>query len=78
MRSVARKPNAQETDASIPTDVTLHIGLDAAVKAQPRTNKSKTKMVIRRLVRTLSIIIIVAAFNVPLYMMLLFKDWIDK
>ncbi|XP_070016153.1 uncharacterized protein C630.12 [Nicotiana sylvestris] len=78
MRSVARKPNAQETDASISTDVTLHIGLDAAVKAQPRTNKSKTKMVIRRLVRTLSIIIIVAAFNVPLYMMLLFKDWIDK
>lgn len=75
MRSVARK---QETDASNPSDVTLHIGSDAAVKALPRTNKSKTKMVIRRLVRTLSIISIVAAFNIPLYMMLLFKDWIDK
>lgn len=75
MRSVARK---QETDASNPTDVTLHIGSDAAVKALPRTNKSKTKMVIRRLVRTLSIISIIAAFNIPLYMMLLFKDWIDK
>lgn len=78
MRSVAKKPNAQEADASNPMDVTLHIGSDAPVKALPRTNKSKTKMVIRRLVRTLSIISIVAAFNVPLYMMLLFKDWIDK
>lgn len=75
MRSVARK---QETDTSNPSDVTLHIGSDTAVKALPRTNKSKTKMVIRRLVRTLSIITIIAAFNIPLYMMLLFKDWIDK
>lgn len=78
MRSVTRKPNAQETDASNPVDVTLHIGSDAVVKTLPRTNKSKTRMVIRRLVRTLSIISIVAAFNAPLYMMLLFKDWIDK
>ncbi|CAN4095172.1 unnamed protein product [Withania somnifera] len=78
MRSVAKKPNAQESDAANPMDVTLHIGSDALVKAPLRTNKSKTKMVIRRLVRTLSIISIVAAFNVPLYMMLLFKDWIDK
>ncbi|KAL3351851.1 hypothetical protein AABB24_020102 [Solanum stoloniferum] len=75
MRSVARK---QETDTSNPSDVTLHIGSDTAVKALPRTNKSKAKMVIRRLVRTLSIITIIAAFNIPLYMMLLFKDWIDK
>ncbi|KAJ8539347.1 hypothetical protein K7X08_013599 [Anisodus acutangulus] len=44
MRSVAKKPNAQETDASNPTDVTLHIGSDAVVKALPLTNKSKTKM----------------------------------
>ncbi|KAH0736462.1 hypothetical protein KY285_012169 [Solanum tuberosum] len=75
MRSVARK---QETDTSNPADVTLLIGSDTAVKALPRTNKSKTKMLIRRLVRTLSIITIIAAFNIPLYMMLLFKDWIDK
>ncbi|KAH0736463.1 hypothetical protein KY285_012170 [Solanum tuberosum] len=75
MRSVARK---QETDTSNPSDVTLHIGSDTAVKALPQTNKSKTEMVIRRLVRTLSIITIIAAFNIPLYMMLLFKDWIDK
>ncbi|KAK4373898.1 hypothetical protein RND71_004575 [Anisodus tanguticus] len=78
MRSVTKKPNAQETDASNPADVTLHIGSDGVIKALPRTNKSKTKMVIRRLVRTLSILSIVAAFNIPLYMMLLFKDWIDK
>ncbi|XP_019196713.1 PREDICTED: uncharacterized protein C630.12 [Ipomoea nil] len=68
MRSAARKQNV-EIDITMPAD---------AVKLPSRANKSKMKLVIRQLLRVFRTIFIIAAFNVPLYMMLLFKDWIDK
>lgn len=68
MRSAARKQNV-EIDITMPAD---------AVKLPSRANKSKIKLVIRQVLRVLRVIFIIAAFNVPLYMMLLFKDWIDK
>ncbi|GER45072.1 calcineurin-like metallo-phosphoesterase super family protein [Striga asiatica] len=71
MRSKVRKQTAPEVDGSN-ADVSIHIGSSA------RTNRSKAKMVVWRLVRALRALITIAAFNVPLYVLLVFKDWIDK
>lgn len=62
----------------MPLDVNVHVELDTMVKLAHRASKSKTKMVIQRMVRTLRVLTVVAAVNLPIYMMLLFKDWIDK
>ncbi|KAI3463178.1 hypothetical protein Pfo_019841 [Paulownia fortunei] len=70
MRSKVRKQMGPDIDASTP-DVSIHIG-------SARTNKSKAKMIIWRLLRALRALITIAAFNVPLYVLLVFKDWIDK
>lgn len=69
IRPAAKKHISPEMDVSVSVDMNVPL---------IRTNKSKTKMVIRRLVRIVRTLIVVAAVNVPLYMMLLFKDWIDK
>uniref|UniRef100_A0A5B7B5Z3 Calcineurin-like phosphoesterase domain-containing protein n=1 Tax=Davidia involucrata TaxID=16924 RepID=A0A5B7B5Z3_DAVIN len=78
MRSGAKKQISREVDASMPVDVNIHVGLDATAKLPGRTNKSKMNMVIRRLVRMLRMFTVIAAVNVPLYVLLLFKDWNDK
>lgn len=72
MRAAARKNTAQEGDHSVNVD------MDSAARIPPRTGKSKTTIIIQRLIRTLRMLTVIAAVNVPLYMMLLFKDWIDK
>ncbi|KAL3511545.1 hypothetical protein ACH5RR_024262 [Cinchona calisaya] len=72
MRSTAKRPIEHEVDVLVPSDV----GLDTAIPS--RMKKSKTILVIRRLLRVIRLLSFIAAFNVPLYMMLLFKDWIDK
>ncbi|KAJ1296889.1 hypothetical protein BS78_01G336400 [Paspalum vaginatum] len=43
-----------------------------------RPSKSKLRKVLQRLFRVIQSIVVIAALNVPLYMMLLFKDWIDR
>jgi len=48
---------------------------DGAKLARP--SKSKVRKVLQRLFRVIQSIVVIAALNVPLYMMLLFKDWID-
>ncbi|KAL0423492.1 UNVERIFIED_CONTAM: hypothetical protein Sradi_0884000 [Sesamum radiatum] len=70
MRSKVRKQTGQETDASTP-DESIHVG-------SARTNKSKAKIMIWRLLRASRAILTIAAFNVPLYVLLVFKDWMDK
>jgi hypothetical protein len=44
----------------------------------PRPSKWNIRKVLQRLFRVVQSIVIIAALNVPLYMMLLFKDWIDR
>ncbi|CAI9767111.1 unnamed protein product [Fraxinus pennsylvanica] len=78
MRSKARKQIAQELDPSTPSDVNIHVGIDNLVKLPTRTTKLTAKMVVWRLLRAFQAITIIAAVNVPLYVLLLFKDWIDK
>ncbi|XP_012833186.1 PREDICTED: uncharacterized protein C630.12 isoform X1 [Erythranthe guttata] len=71
MRSKVRKQAGPEGDASTNPDVSIYVG-------SVRANRSRGKMVIWRLLRGLRAIIVVAAINVPLYVLLVFKDWIDK
>lgn len=78
MRPTARKNTAQEADFSVNMDMAATTGLDPLAKIPAKTGKSKTTIIIQRLLRTLRMLTVIAAVNVPLYMMLLFKDWIDK
>ncbi|KAK3147027.1 hypothetical protein QOZ80_3BG0277090 [Eleusine coracana subsp. coracana] len=43
-----------------------------------RPSKSKIRKVLQRMFRVIQSVVVIAALNVPLYMMLLFKDWIDR
>ncbi|KAL6563347.1 hypothetical protein OROHE_005934 [Orobanche hederae] len=72
MRSKVRKQMGPEQDGPIP-DVSIHIG-----PITRTTHRSKAKTIIWRLLRALRALITIAAFNVPLYVLLVFKDWIDK
>nr|XP_043624281.1 uncharacterized protein C630.12 isoform X2 [Erigeron canadensis] len=79
MRSTAKKQIMQEINVTMPQDVTGQLGPDTTAKLGPlKTNKSSVRMVIRRLVRVFQVISVVAAVNVPIYIMLLFSDWIEK
>ena len=75
MRPTAKKHISEDIEASMNVD--LGADVDSMLKMTTRTGKSKTKIVIQRLVRTFRMLTIIAAVNLPLYMMLLFKDWID-
>lgn len=70
IRQTAKKAIVQEPDASV--------SLDMGTAKVPRPSKSKARRLIGRLIRVLQSLIVIAAVNVPLYMMLLFKDWIDR
>jgi len=75
MRPTARKNAPRDMEVSMNIDINADTGFD---KLSHRTSKSKTKIIIHRLVRTFQMVTVIATVNVPLYMMLLFKDWIDK
>lgn len=77
MRPTARKQTSQE-DVSVNMDMASDNGFDPVARVPSRAGKSMTTFIILRLLRTFRMITVIAAVNVPLYMMLLFKDWIDK
>ncbi|XP_054781516.1 uncharacterized protein C630.12 [Prosopis cineraria] len=80
MRPTARKHTSQEGDVSVNMDVASGSGngFDPMARIPSRTGKSKTIFIIQRLLRMVRMITIIAAVNVPIYVMLLYKDWIDK
>ena len=79
MRSAAKKQIMQEINVTMPQDVSGQLGPDASSKLGPfKTNKSIVRLVIQRLLRVFQVLSVVAAVNVPIYIMLLFSDWIDK
>ncbi|KAD6794749.1 hypothetical protein E3N88_05645 [Mikania micrantha] len=79
MRSAAKKQITLEVNVLMPQDVSGQPGPDPAAKLGPvKTNKSNVRFVIRRLIRVFQALSVVAAVNVPIYIMLLFADWIDK
>lgn len=73
VRPAAKKQTTEESDMSC-----LVIDSDTSFEQIPRAQrmvKGKTRYIVRRLIRTLGHVAVLAAFNVPLYIMLLFKDW---
>lgn len=77
VRPTAKKHVAQEAGTSFTVELNTDVKLDDTGKI-PRLNKSKERIVIKRLIRVFQLLMVVAAVNVPLYMMLLFKDWIEQ
>ncbi|XVE89218.1 hypothetical protein DITRI_Ditri19aG0132700 [Diplodiscus trichospermus] len=77
MRATAKKNVNQETEVCLSVDANADAEVDPK-RLPPRANKSKAKIIIQRLVRTFRMLTLIAAVNIPLYMMMLFKDWIDK
>ncbi|KAK8930605.1 hypothetical protein KSP39_PZI016829 [Platanthera zijinensis] len=77
LRSSAKKQTTHEQDASI---LVLETNIDMNVDKSEKMRQSRSKItrLVLRLIRVLRMVIIIAAVNVPLYMMLLFKDWIDR
>ncbi|MED6177484.1 hypothetical protein PIB30_098533 [Stylosanthes scabra] len=76
MRPAARKNTAQEAELSVNVGMISGTGVDPLTRIHPtRTGKSRMKFVIQRLLRTIRAMSVIAVVNVPLYMMLLFKDW---
>ncbi|XP_071716857.1 uncharacterized protein C630.12 [Rutidosis leptorrhynchoides] len=80
MRATAKKQIMQEINVTMPQDVSGQLGPDAVAKLGGfKTNKSNIiRLVIRRLIRAFLVISVVAAVNVPIYIMMLFSDWIEK
>lgn len=75
IRPTAKKHPSQDIEVPMNTDSIMDV--DSTWTVPARTSKSKTKIVIQRFVRTFRMLTIIAAVNLPLYVMLLFKDWID-
>ncbi|KAH0452368.1 hypothetical protein IEQ34_019667 [Dendrobium chrysotoxum] len=76
LRSSAKKQSAQEQEQSI--SVEMNTDMNSEKTGKTRQNRSMMIRFVLRLIRVLRLTIIIAAVNVPLYMMLLFKDWIDR
>ncbi|KAL6010443.1 hypothetical protein ACLOJK_000875, partial [Asimina triloba] len=77
VRPAAKKHAAQESEASYALEMNAEVKPDDGGKVT-RVQKSKARMAIQRIFRMLRLLTIIATVNVPLYMMLLFKDWIDQ
>lgn len=76
MRTAARKQFNEEIDSSVTVDMNAEAGLDTGGRLPPKFIKSRTKMVIQRLLRAFQMLTVIAMVNLPLYIMLIFKDWI--
>ncbi|CAJ1950611.1 unnamed protein product [Sphenostylis stenocarpa] len=61
MRAAARKNTAQEEELSVNVDIASGIALDPVGRILPRTGKSKTIIIIQRLIRTLRMFTVIAA-----------------
>ncbi|KQK21380.1 hypothetical protein BRADI_1g60450v3 [Brachypodium distachyon] len=75
-RPTARK-HQQEPDSSVHVEMGPEVVSDDGGRL-PRPSKLKVRKVLQRLFRVIQSVVIIAALNVSLYMMLLFKDWIDR
>ncbi|KAL0908847.1 hypothetical protein M5K25_023358 [Dendrobium thyrsiflorum] len=76
LRSSAKKQSTQEQETAI--SVEMNTDMNSEKTGKTRQNRSMMIRFVLRLIRLLRLTIIIAAVNVPLYMMLLFKDWIDR
>ncbi|CAA7401135.1 unnamed protein product [Spirodela intermedia] len=70
-RPAAKKYLRQEAEPSFAVDMSTDVK-----SAETCSGKSRAGRAAQRLVRILRLLLIIATVNVPLYIMLLFKDWI--
>ncbi|CAN1317328.1 Uncharacterized protein C630.12 [Linum perenne] len=78
MRPTARKSTSPE-GGEFSLEVDSNVGdSDPSSKVLSRSSRSKTKIVIQRVVRATRMVMVIAAVNGTLYMMLLFKDSMDQ
>ncbi|XP_008783507.3 uncharacterized protein C630.12 [Phoenix dactylifera] len=71
------KKHLQEQEASVLVEMKMEAKLDNTSKV-PYLGKSKVRKLVQRVFRVVRLVVIIAAVNIPLYVMLLFKDWIDR
>jgi len=76
-RATAGKHQLEPDSSSIHVDMGSEMTSEDGGKLA-RGSKSRVRKVLQRLFRVIQSIVVIAALNVPLYMMLLFKDWIDR
>ncbi|KAJ3697141.1 hypothetical protein LUZ61_000846 [Rhynchospora tenuis] len=79
-RTVARgnavsRPTARKHQQEVTVDMGSPTFLE---DSKLSSGKSKVIRCIQRLIRVVKLVVVIAAVNVPLYMMLLFKDWIER
>ncbi|KAL2932882.1 hypothetical protein RDABS01_016001, partial [Bienertia sinuspersici] len=72
----ARKQMLQEQEAATNLDISSNSESD--MKNLPRASKSYMRIMMQRCIRVLGMTMVIAVVNVPLYMMLLFKDWAEQ
>ncbi|KAJ6809189.1 uncharacterized protein M6B38_161360 [Iris pallida] len=77
LRAAAKKHTSQGPEESAILNRSLNAKSDQTGKST-RLSKSKAWILIQRLLRVVRSVVVIAAVNVPLYMMLLFKDWVDR
>ena len=76
-RPTARKHQQEPDSSSVHVEMGSETAAEDGGKA-PRPSKWKIRTVLQRLFRVVQSVAIIAVLNVPLYMMLLFKDWVDR
>ncbi|CAN0900716.1 Uncharacterized protein C630.12, partial [Linum grandiflorum] len=75
MRPTARKNTTPDEGGDLSLEVDSN---DPSSKVLSRTSRSRTKIAIQRVVRATRMVMVIAAVNGTLYMMLLFKDSMDQ
>ncbi|XP_021720354.1 uncharacterized protein C630.12-like isoform X1 [Chenopodium quinoa] len=72
----ARKQMVLEQEGATKVDISGDPGSD--VKNLTRSSKSLMRLMLQRCILVLGMVLVIAVVNVPLYMMLLFKDWAEQ
>ncbi|XP_057535708.1 uncharacterized protein C630.12 [Amaranthus tricolor] len=71
----ARKQMLQDQEGA--SEVDISVDPESDMKNMPRSSKSLMRIMLQRCIRVLGMILVIAVVIVPLYIMLLFKDWIE-
>ncbi|KAJ3673211.1 hypothetical protein LUZ60_006585 [Juncus effusus] len=75
-RGSTRKQHQLEPANSVSVDINTELISDDSTKLQ--VTKSRAFKAIQRLIRVVRLVVVILAVNVPIYMMLLFKDWVER
>ncbi|GAB2276485.1 hypothetical protein Dimus_011208 [Dionaea muscipula] len=78
LRPTRRQMNQDQQETMLKLDISTDPCSGSSTGLMPlRQSRSIVKLVVRRVLRMIKLALFIAVVNVTLYMMLLFKDWID-